>query len=31
VRKRQIFVASVQRWYPKTSTKTRAAGGKALR
>jgi hypothetical protein len=31
VKKRQTFVASVQRWYPKRRTKTRAAGGKALR
>jgi hypothetical protein len=31
VRKRQTFVASVQRWYPKKRTKTKAAGGKALR
>jgi hypothetical protein len=30
VKKQQTFVASVQRWYPKTNTKTRAAGGKAF-
>jgi hypothetical protein len=28
VKKRQTFVASVQRWYPKRRTKTRAAGGR---
>jgi hypothetical protein len=31
VKKRQTFVASVQRWYPKNRTKTKATGGKALR
>jgi hypothetical protein len=31
VKKRQTFVASVQRWYPTRRTKTRAVGGKALR
>jgi hypothetical protein len=31
VKKQQTFVASVQRWYQKKSTKTKAAGGKVLR